>query len=299
MRYLSHQFMDHLGDNNGFLNPITKRLRQDTTLDLQIRNDYINIYYRGGNLMKLSLVAETYIAKFDTKYRKDPSLHLPNLPEVLKTRRDVIRWVDAFQHLKLLMDVYFSTGKGAEREAQQLIVRDNNRGKMGTATDYFICDIEYARKGARFDLIGVHWPSTGVDRKRQKGHRLVLMELKFGDGSLQGTAGVKKHANDFGAFLDDGQAVAAMKEEMTACFNQKRELKLINCPKHLISFSDEPPLLMLILANHDPDSTKLRNLMDVVPDHMHFATANFMGYGLFEPAVMSKKAFATLGKKRV
>lgn len=299
MRVLSDQFMHDLGDDGGSLNPIAQRLRLDTTLDLQTRDDYVNVYYRGGSLLKLSLVKGIYTAKFDSKYRKDPSLRLPNLPDVLKTRRDVVRWVDAFQHLKLLMDVYFSTGKGAEREAQQLIVRDNNRGKMGTATDYFICDIEYARKGARFDLVGVHWPSTGVDRKRQKGHRLVLMELKFGDGSLQGSAGVKKHAKDFGAFLDDGQAVAAMKEEMTSCFNQKRELKLINCPKRLLSFSDEPPLLMLILANHDPDSTKLRNLMDVVPDHMQFATANFMGYGLFEPAVMSKKAFAALGKKRV
>jgi hypothetical protein len=299
MRRLSDVFMRALSDDSGTLNPITQRLRQDSTLDLQIRSDYINIYYRGGSLMKLSLVKGVYTAKFDAKYRKDPSLPLPNLPDVLKTRRDAVRWVDAFQHLKLLMDVYFSKGKGAEREAQQLIVRDNNRGKMGTATDYFICDIEYARKGARFDLVGVHWPSTGAGRKKQEGHRLVLMELKFGDGSLQGSAGVKKHAKDFGAFLDDEQAVAAMKEEMTACFNQKRELKLINCPKRLISVSDAPPLLMLILANHDPDSTKLRNLMNVVPDHMQFATANFMGYGLFEPAVMSKKAFAALGKKRV
>jgi hypothetical protein len=299
MRGLSDRFMDHLGNDTGLLNPITQRLRQDTTLDLQIRSDYINIYYRGGNLMKLSLVDGAYISKFDTKYRKDPSLLMPALPDVLKTRRDVVRWVDAFQHLKLLMDVYFSTGKGAEREAQQLIVRDNNRGKMGTATDYFICDIEYARKGARFDLVGVHWPSTGVGRKRQSGHRLVLMELKFGDGSLKGSAGVTKHAKDFAAFLDDEKAVTAMKDEMAACFNQKRELKLINCPKRLISFSDEPPLLMLILVNHDPDSTKLRNLMDIVPDDMQFATANFMGYGLFEPAVMSKKAFAALGKKRV
>lgn len=299
MRRLSDQFMHDLREQGGFLNSIIQRLQMDTTLDLQIRNNYLNIYYRGGSLMKLSLVKGAYTAKFDAKYRKDATLHLPKPLAILKTRRDAVRWVDAFQDLKLLMDIYFSTGKGAEREAQQLIVRDNNRGKMGTATDFFICDIEYARKSARFDLVGVLWPSTGADRKNQNGHRLILLELKFGDGALKGSAGVDKHAKDFDAFLADMAAVKAMKMEMITCFNQKLELGLIDCPKPLVSFSDEPPLLMLVLANHDPDSTKLRNLMKGVPGDMVFATANFMGYGLFEPAIMSKADFKALGEKRV
>ena len=46
-------------------------------------------------------------------------------------------------------------------------------------------------------------------------------------------------------------------------------------------------------------STKLRNLMTSVPDNMKFATANFMGYGLFDPAIMSKRDFAALGNERV
>ncbi len=310
MRSLSELFMKSLCRDNGMLHPISRRLRQDTTLDLQIRDNYINIYYRGGNLMKLSCAvkgAEVFFtAKFDSKYHKDPELHLPDLKSGLKTGADVRIWVDAFQHLKLLMDDYFAMGKGAEREAQQLIVRDNNRGKMGTATDYFICDIEYARRignnrSARFDLVGVHWPSTGAARKRQDGHRLVLMELKFGDWALKGSAGIGKHVEDFNSLVLNEKALKALKQEMVDVFNQKQRLGLVNCPKQLTSFSDESPLLVLVLANHDPESSILRNELSQLSGHRDImvATANFMGYSLFHPAIMPLDQFLAMHQGRV
>jgi len=303
MRVLSDQFMHDLEQQGGLLNLIAHRLRDDTTLDLQIRDNYVNIYYRGGSLMKLSLMHGIYTAKFDSKYRKDISLHLPKLPKILKTRRDADCWVDAFQDLKHLMDVYFSKGRGAEREAQQFIVRDNNRGKIGAATDFFICDIEYARKGVRFDMVGVHWPSTGADRKQQQKHRLVLIELKYGDRAIKGGASLGKHVKDIDAFLGNSKSITMFMREMKSVFNQKHQLGLINCSKFLESFSEERPLIMLIFANHDPDSTILHTEVHSLPcpnkADICIATSNFMGYGLFGPAILSPTEFRALGRKRV
>ena len=73
-------------------------------------------------------------------------------------------------------------------------------------------------------------------------------------------------------------------------FNQKQALGLIDCAKNLGAFSDEPPMLLLALVNHDPDSSKLRNSIDALPPSPHaeiyIAMGCFMGYGLFDQAVV-------------
>jgi len=51
-RRLSDQFM--AGLKEGWLHPLLDRVKADRTLCLEIREDYVNIYYRGGNLLKVS-----------------------------------------------------------------------------------------------------------------------------------------------------------------------------------------------------------------------------------------------------
>ena len=76
---------------------------------------------------------------------------------------------------------------------------------------------------------------------------------------------------------------------MVRVFNQKRELGLIDCGKNLESFSDEPPILLLIFANHDPQkpalSKELRSLRTTAHVDVRVATASFLGYGLYEQCV--------------
>jgi len=50
-RGLSTEFMLALKD--GFLNSILEVVKRDDTLCLKIKNEYINIYYRGGSILKL------------------------------------------------------------------------------------------------------------------------------------------------------------------------------------------------------------------------------------------------------
>lgn len=287
MRGLNTRFLNALSD--GFLRPILDRVHLDRTLCLELRDDYLNVYYRGGNLLRLGRSGDAYAATFDVKYAKGTPLAHP--ASAVREPDHVRAWLDAIPHLKLAMDLYMGHHPKEEREIQQLIARDNNIGSVSRATDYYVCDIEYANAHGRFDLVGVHWPSTGTDRKQSDGRRLVIGEVKQGDKALSGKAGLHAHLRDVDGFLSDPGRLAGLQEEMVTVFNQKRALGLVDCGRDLASFSAEPPLFLLILANHDPDKTKLRGELASLPRAKHcelrVATSSLVGYGLFDPGLLT------------
>jgi hypothetical protein len=51
VRQLSETFMSVL--QGGFLTPLIQRVRSNPDLDLQIRDNYLHIYYKGNSLLKL------------------------------------------------------------------------------------------------------------------------------------------------------------------------------------------------------------------------------------------------------
>jgi hypothetical protein len=289
-RGLSERFLSDLKD--GFLAALLERVKADRSLCLEIREDYVNIYYRGGNLLKVSRVPDGYVAFFDPEYASgDGGALSAAMPAVaLRSAEEVAVWIGVFPTLKQAMDLYLGRHPKEEREAQQSILRENNFGGVSRATDYFVCDIEYANPHGRFDLVAVHWPSNGAIRRRAAGRRLVLVEAKFGEGAIDDPAGIHSHVDDINRFLATTANVSALKNEMVDVFNQKRDLGLINCGKDLEAFSDELPMLLLALVNHDPDSTKLRASLDHLPTSPHaevyLAASCFMGHGLFDQAVL-------------
>jgi hypothetical protein len=282
-RGLRPEFLEAL--QRGVLAPIRERVVKDQTLCIELRENYINVYYRGGNLMRVSAVDGGYAVFFDTKYF---GLSPPSLPdERVRVGAGVAAWLAALPALKDAIDL---ARPGEEREVQQLLVRENNFGGVARSTDYYVCDIEYANPHGRFDVVAVRWPSTPTTRKKQHGHRLVLGEVKFGDGALDGSAGLIAHVNDVNNFIATPGNRAALEEEMVRVFNQKRALGLIDCDKDLAGFSEERPMLLLLLANHDPDSGKLRRALGEMPRSesvdVYVAAGNLMGYGLYDPAIL-------------
>jgi hypothetical protein len=126
MRALSEQFMNDLNNPEGILDPLYTRVKKDETLMLAIREKSVNIYYRGGNLLRVTEQTKgKYNAQFDTHYNSS-KLELPVLPGSLKSSADTSQWVDAFPLLKQTMDFYFTAHTKAEREFQQLVARENN-----------------------------------------------------------------------------------------------------------------------------------------------------------------------------
>ena len=313
MRELSKNFMAAL--KKGLLYPILKLVKGDLTLCLEIREDYVNIYYRGGNILRIKREANCYNAFFDTKYLDKKTTRVPKrLPRILGKPKDVSAWINAIPFLKHEMDLWFGRHPKDEREFQQLILRENNGSNVGNSTDYFIIDIEYDNhKGACFDLVAVEWESKSIIRKLNKGYKpkLCFIEVKYGDNALSGTAGMLKHIKDFKSYLDSSDNLKIIREEMTTIFKQKRDLGLIpalkNNKNEIIEFSREVDFIFL-LANHDPDSSKLYSILKGMQKEyrgktlrfgLKFCGSNFMGYSLYKENVYSFNDFMERFKKQI
>ena len=293
MRGLTNNFIRQL--RTGFLVQVLDLVKLDSTLCFEIRENYINVYYRGGNIIRIGEDGGVFKASFDRKYLDENLTKVPDLPGTLNNADDVNVWLKAFPFLKHEMDLWFGHHPKNEREFQQLMLRENNFGNSAKGTDYFICDIEYANHTGRFDLIAVQWPSSSVHRKNNRNLRLAFIELKYLDNALTGTAGLCKHVEDINIFLSKTENLENIKEEMKLIFNQKLDLGLINNQKSIESFSEAKPEFILALINHDPESSILGNEFQKLPDcpnaEIKVATSNFMGYGLYSQNIYSLDDF--------
>jgi hypothetical protein len=302
-RGLSLAFMDALKkDGRLGINRFLQATQRDQTLCLEIRDNNINIYYRGGNLLKLEERKGEFTAIFDRNYILDPiKSRVPLIVEHqrIKSADEVAVWIDAIPHMKQEMDWWFCGHPKDEREFQQLMVRENNFGSTAKGTDYYICDIEYASANGRFDLIAVHWPSTSSHRKDNTNVGLAFIEMKYMDKSMVNTSGICDHILAMERYFGNNpDNFAALKLEMKIVFNQKMELELINNQKKIESFNDEKPDFIIALANHDPASTILRNVLtdvskmsETLPFQVKFSVANYMGYGLYDQNILGLEEF--------
>ncbi len=295
MRILNNYFEKELME--GFLNPLLERVILDSTLDLEIRENYFNIYYRGGSILRLEPKGKTkhsYNAKFDFNYFKGTGEREVDLPTTISTKFETECWVRNIGYLKNGMDLWFGKHPKDERAFQQILVYDNN-GNKGVAhgTDYFISDIEYDnRQGARFDALAIRWHSTASARKLSKKYkpRLTLIEMKYGDSALIGEAGMLDHFKQNKIFVKDENIIKELKKEVIKQFQQKRDLGLVpalNSNSYKITKLDEKVDVLFVLANHKPTDTKLQKELlkcqEINVDfNVLFSQAKFHGYGLYE-----------------
>lgn len=304
MRGLSERFRKNL--QSGLLGSILERIKNDSTLCLGIRNNCINVYYRGGNLMQVKEKKNNYEINFDDQYCAGRKSKIVNaLPKVIHRAEESQRWVDAVPSLKEVMDYWFSENPKYEREFQQIVLRENNSSVVGSSTDYFIIDIEYDNhEGARFDMVAIKWDSDGICRKLQGGYKpkLSFIEMKYGDNALSGSAGILKHVDDFKKYVNNHR-ISDIRNEMLTVFRQLRELKVIPALQdnrnEVKEFSNDIEYLF-VLANHDPSSRKVRDTLSImteeyVEEHLGFAikfcVSNFLGYGLYNENVFSLADF--------
>ena len=75
---ISDKFVASLKDEKGLLAPLLKRVRADQTLCLELRENAIHLYYRGGRLLCVVENFGAYTATFDEKYFSSESK--PALP---------------------------------------------------------------------------------------------------------------------------------------------------------------------------------------------------------------------------
>ncbi len=310
MRMLSEEFLADL--QNGLLQPILERVRQDNTLMLAIRAGYINIYYRGGNILRLREQSKgKYKPAFDSQYNTS-SKTIPSLPAEIKNPNDVRIWIESFPCLKEIMDVYFSGHPKPEREFQQLIARENNDSTISNESEYFISDIEFAdsKQGARFDILAIRW--LAAQRKKGSKCKPAFIEMKYADGALGGAAGLLKHLKDFDDLIADADRYKVMLLTMESQFSQLDQLGLMKFNKGKSNATvalnpNDKPEVIIMLANHNPRSEKLSTILS---DHqfveyenshrfdLRFYVASFAGYGLHADCMLTVSQFRKLLKSK-
>jgi hypothetical protein len=293
MRGLSERFMNDLLRPEGKLHPMLERVRKDHTLMLAIRDGYINIYYRGGNIIRVTEQEGFYKTYFDVQYAKHGQ-YVAFPEDDIRIQDDAQRLVDCLPIRKLIMDEYFANkSKTTEREFQQLVARENNNSSISNESEYFVSDIEVAIPHlARFDIVAIRWPAK--DRKYGSKCRAALIEMKYGDCSLRGYAGLLKHLEDMHAFISERVQYADLLETMESQFNQLDTLGLLNFNKGTSNAKvqlnpNDKPEVIFILANHNPRSSILNKIIQDPKIEkyaqselfdLRFYVASFAGYGL-------------------
>lgn len=248
MRKLSEQFMAAL--RHGLLADLTKQIIADKDLDLQIRDGYVNIYYKGNSLLRLT--------EAGTRYRVD-------IHEKFCTGLTVPAMLDG-QTMPLflalvptLKDNIIRYGKSSlEIEYEQLLIRANNVEPRNNS-EYFILDRQYAIGPDRFDLVGIYWDRHG--RKRGQEVPLCLMEVKFALNS-----DIKEiHEQLQRYYRSIKERVSALAQEYESVFRQKLELGLFNQTKERIeamkTLRISPDInrfqFIVVLVDYNPYSTHL------------------------------------------
>ena len=244
--------------------------QRENELDVQIRDNYLNIYYQGGNLLRVN-PRSLYFDEFYF-HRGAKDMRKTHLIDKCKKgdKACIARWEDYKNRRKEMLDILKERDMATyckemkrimkeweadlhtigishdEKNAQQQISM-NNRG----ATDYTVVDLEYAvsttsnfkyngdstKKVPRFDLIAV-----------DKSGQLYVIELKTGLKAIDGNSGIRAHIDCFkySIELDSNNDFI---NEMYELLKQKQELKLIENnaridtskqPKFIFAFSDEP-----------------------------------------------------------
>ena len=312
-RGLSNEFLNEF--INGMLQPVLKRVRNDDTLDFEIRSEEVHIYYRGGKILGIKPTSkrnDIFDLSFDKKYflNSEVPLYVKNLPERVSSQEDIIARLEQFPIFKQAMDFYGKKFQKNEREYQQNLIRENNYSTVSNGTDYFIVDMEYNHPNTdikgRADLTAFRWESKGSNRKKGK-VKLCLLEVKYSDKALKGKSGLQEHIEHMIALTKNKDALDITKKEMLNIFRQKRQLGLISFgsktnENEVSSFSDETPEIILLLINHDPESKSLLEQLQVLsPEdkkYVSIATSNFLGYGLYTESIYSTEEFiAKFGKQ--
>jgi hypothetical protein len=310
-RKLSTNFMADL--QSGILLPLLNRVREDETLMLAIRENYINIYYRGGSLYMITQSRDgaSYTADFDKNYNKKPDPLPIEFPFILKDAEQVSALVSAIPEIKYRMDSSFiknrkvsESGKPIksgklEREFQQLVVRENN---YFSDSHYFIVDIEVAGilPNARYDMLAVRW----INRKQPESLVLALIEMKHGINALGGVSGVAKHMQDAYKLRANEEDWRQLLVGLETQMNQLDQLGLLffNRSTNFQRFEIDKvatPELIFLLAGHNPGSKSLTDILNDIDisgakgngfDLLFFASS-FAGYRMYRESMLNLNEF--------
>ena len=186
----------------------------DKDLALEIRYRYINIYYKGGNLLRITQKKDAYEFKFDTKYCSDNEIE-----------REIRSWKSANDfnptNLKVLrtqIDNWVAKDTAERKFQHEVLLKCSS-----------ILDIEYqVRNKYRIDMI------------LSNGDHIVLVENKCGIKAISSRKkntdglkpGIRKHYRDFVDLCIDNEKRKMLIDSVNNIIDNKCELGLMKERRH-------------------------------------------------------------------
>ena len=229
--------------NSGSLKRLLNIVREDDNYVVLLRDDYFNVYYRGGNVAK---VTGDKSVDFDKEYfrqHKDKSKE-----DYDQIEENIIRAKRLFKdgHYKDYLDMiipamnnYFSLGlKGDEEKESQHQLSINNTYE--SLSEYMILDLEYGVSiKSKFSYCGkrrcgkkrnsIPKPRFDIVTIRKKDGKICIMELKKGTKALRNISGLGEHAESFEHTVGfSKEREECFVKEMRFVLEQMKTLCLIN-----------------------------------------------------------------------
>lgn len=242
---------DNAFGEDGKLGGLIEMVKKDDELVLQIREDYFNVYYKGGNMLKVSsensfqFDYNYYKCEIDLDTQEQRNKRIDKRKSVLESLKKTRDYKTFIDEMKKLMDKYWiwlyneKHRSLHEKDTQHALCISNTE-----STDYTIIDLEFqvstrkdctyhyepsslprhlgiyvCEKSPRFDIIAV----------RNSDHRLCVIELKNGLDALVGKSGIGDHADSFeGSIGKNPLAELTFTNEMKKVVSDKKRFKLLS-----------------------------------------------------------------------
>ncbi len=216
MRQLSQHFLYDL--TNGFLNELVRAIHDDRDLDLQIRENYINVYYKGHSMLKLDArTSQPYRVDIDKEFTR--GLQIPSIISNAAQTKFFVAQIPFLKH-----NIQRWRKRSIEMEYEQQLIRANNY-EPRLNSDYLILDRQYTRKGDQegyeIDLVAIR-ADTAV-RKGSRHASFCFIELKY--GLNQDIAQLAQQLDDYYKRVVTNPVALAREIEMVLL--QKQELGLL------------------------------------------------------------------------
>ncbi len=225
----------------GRLRSLVELVKNDDNITLEIRDNYINIYYQGGNVAKITSPNKVELDK--NYFRQYEDIQKEDWSDIDNKEKEIInlfmhgKFKEYIKEVKTKMLNYWENvlkNKGVEeKKTQHQICLCNAFGK----SDYTQLDVEYevSRKSS-FKYSGRRRTPTGkipsprfdIIAVRNKDHRLCIIELKKGTGALSNKSGVQEHAESYHNTIGkDAKTRKAFLDEMQGILEIKKKLKIL------------------------------------------------------------------------
>lgn len=311
----------------GKLGSILEAVKVNSGLSLQIRDEDVYIYYRGGKVLQIHPEGNNkgdYIFTFNLNYLADDD----NSKEAFKIRalfndasgrvinkkgenkhrnhqyQDI---ADILPVICIKMDRWWGIDNTKlEVEFEQLIVRENNISKqISMNTDYKVIVTEYGIPGryvgkingfSKLDLGLIRYTPADRASKTKEIAELVLTELKYGDNAIVSTEknpGLYTHLKDMLYLVNSGKRQIV--EDFQNIVTQMGELGMMPClPADAVLSDNIKITLAFIMADHNPEDIRLEHELQTIVNSLEYKELLQKGIAvkLFKSSMMGYGLYA-------